>query len=778
MSQRGGSGTSSSASVLRALGVSPNAADSKASSGKISKASIAMAFKIEDFTWVSLLSACIDFLSDGGCEVRGTESYELHVQVISLLLVLVGTQASSSDLVRGHELASSSSSPEAELATLSKEGSVTQDPFLRAMMLLGSTSYMLPVSASSGSDLVSPPAGFTRALGLLRALLRNVCVDGVRTMSNNNVTGPRSNAAACKASHAISEKRQKALAALAKSGVSSATNASQDTNLTLGSDSAVSPSSPSRPVAAQPSLSTLSSTSTSSSSSSSSSSALLSAVSIPASFIGSLIFEDTDEVVGKPLAERSALLVLLMAHNFRADEASLSHNPYRKALSSLVDDKNSTAMTFSPPFKATLKSTPSVGAAISPFESISFKNMFSALVILCTSPLGTALLYTLIQTCPRFMEAVDSRTDVHTLVLPLLEQLYSVHCLGPDHRYLLLVILLVFTQDAAFCESASTRITISPSLTAWYTDRRLGEISLGSLMSLCLMRSVVATSALATAGANDSFLHTNAFAALSNLAPHTEKIHPYTAQKILLTLHSLHKKHRRLAVKLEEQSQNPASIPANLTNIERISGLVEHYEHCITVGCEAILAMCAPSLLPRNIDLLYAMIHERSLLDALGTDNYVEPAVRPLLAIVSHFSNVLHEEAKVRALKHLKSGSGGAAEAAVAEAEAKSIERTSSSNALPSIVNNLGLWEAADVARCLLAASKSWKEGGEAARARDTLSQTKFIYSEDKNPELFFVPHTYNLVYHFTPDLVWVPSSLKIFVNGPSDIYLIEEKTS
>jgi len=758
-----------SAAVLRVLGVAPNAADTKTSSGKVSKASIAMAFKLEDFTWVSLLSACIDFLSDGGCEVRGTESYELHVQVISLLLVLVGTQASSSDLVRGHELASSSSSPEAELATLAKEGSVTQDPFLRAMMLLGSTSYSLPTNASALPDLVSPPAGLTKALGLLRALLRNVCVDGVRTMTNNNITGPRSSAAACKASHSISERRQKALAALAKSGASTTNTSAQDVS-TLGSDSTnTSSSSPSRPVMSQP-------LSSSSASSSSSSSSLLSAVSIPAAFIGSLIFEDADEVVGKPLAERSSLLVLLMAHNFRADEASLSHNPYRKALGLLVDDKNTTAMTFSPPFKASPKSTTSVGASASPYESISFKNMFSALVVLCTSPLGTALLYTLIQTCPRFMEAVDSRTDVHTLILPLLEQLYSVHCLGPDHRYLLLVILLVFTQDAAFCESASTRITIPQAMTSWYTDRRLGEISLGSLMSLCLMRSVVATSALATAGANDSFLHTNAFAALSNLAPHTEKIHPYTAQKILLTLHSLHKKHRRLAVKLEEQSQNPASIPANLTNIERISGLVEHYEHCITVGCEAILAMCAPSLLPRNIDLLYAMIHERNLLDALGTDNYVEPAVRPLLAIVSHFSAVLHDEAKVRALKHLKSGSGGAAEAAVAEAEAKSVDNSSSSVSLPSIVNNLGLWEASDVAHCLLAAAKSWKEGGEAARARDTLSQTKFIYSEDKNPELFFVPHTYNLVYHFTPDLAWVTSSLKIFAQGPSDLYLIEEK--
>ena len=104
-------------------------------------------------------------------------------------------------------------------------------------------------------------------------------------------------------------------------------------------------------------------------------------------------------------------------------------------------------------------------------------------------------------------------------------------------------------------------------------------------------------------------------------------MHAHAAAKVLQTLHSLHKKHRRLAVRLDEHSQNPAGIAASLQNIERISGLIEHYEHCITIGCEALLAMCAPSLLPRNVDLLYALLHPtgRGLLDELARDAYFEP---------------------------------------------------------------------------------------------------------------------------------------------------------
>jgi His/Glu/Gln/Arg/opine family amino acid ABC transporter permease subunit len=47
-----------------------------------------------------------------------------------------------------------------------------------------------------------------------------------------------------------------------------------------------------------------------------------------------------------------------------------------------------------------------------------------------------------------------------------------------------------------------------------------------------------------------------------------------------------------------------------------------------------------PSLLPRNVDLLYALLHPtgRGVLDELARDAYFEPAVKPLLS-VSNRSN-------------------------------------------------------------------------------------------------------------------------------------------
>ena len=46
-------------------------------------------------------------------------------------------------------------------------------------------------------------------------------------------------------------------------------------------------------------------------------------------------------------------------------------------------------------------------------------------------------------------EHVLSRVDVDALLLPLLAQLYSVSMLTPDHRYILLITLLLFTQVRA-----------------------------------------------------------------------------------------------------------------------------------------------------------------------------------------------------------------------------------------------------------------------------------------------------------------------------------------
>lgn len=96
----------------------------------------------------------------------------------------------------------------------------------------------------------------------------------------------------------------------------------------------------------------------------------------------------------RPLAERSALLLLLLAHNCRSGlpEAPLAAlaNPYRTALASVEDS--------APAVPAAAKGAkPAAPAAVALAVGVSFKALFKALTLLCDYPLGTALLYTLMQ---------------------------------------------------------------------------------------------------------------------------------------------------------------------------------------------------------------------------------------------------------------------------------------------------------------------------------------------------------------------------------------------
>jgi len=72
------------------------------------------------------------------------------------------------------------------------------------------------------------------------------------------------------------------------------------------------------------------------------------------------------------------------------------------------------------------------------------------------------------------------------------------------------------------------------------------------------------------------------------------------------------------------------------------------------------------------------------------------------------------------------------------------------------------------VATALAAAARAWAGAGgsaDAAKARDTLAVSKYIYSEDKHPELFFVPYAWALTVAYTPDLCW-GDALPLFSAG------------
>jgi len=617
------------------------------------------------------------------------------------------------------------------------------------------------------SAAVSEGGGGTWACLLTAALLRNVAVDGSRNEDSDTV-GPSPTSSSGKASLSILTSRVASLDAYARGELGGLS--------TVGGGGAKAGGKPAAVSAALNGLADLATT----------------AITLPTTIVGKLL-EDTPDPVAKPLAERSALLLLLLSHNLRVMEGQVLINPYREALARL-SDSGVTSATYSlplPPVNALAKGVP-----------VHFKSLFSALVALGEQPLGVCLLYTLLQSSRGWCEMVLSRGDVDQLLLPLLKQLYSVSTLGSEHRYILLITLLLFTQvsssdsdsfscssfsfalrthariaaslttpppphkplpahpffqDAAFCETAHRRVRVPARSLAWFTERRLGDISLGSLLLTCVMRTVAVTSNFSTFNPSDTYLHTNCFAAAANMAPYTESLHPFAASRTLSTLSILHKKHKKAAEALRALGQPPIS-PTLADEEERLKNLLQFYDTSLRIGCETILATCAPASLPLNVSLLYALLRDRAVVDELAADTVFSEFALPLSAIINHFSKVVTLAISKRRLALAQSGSGGSGEVEAATAALEAATRgvqggvgggeTESAN-----TGDIIPWVESDVAAALIDAAKKWESGEEAEKAAKNLAEVKFQYEEDVNPELFFVPYIQSVIASYTSDL-------------------------
>ncbi|KAI8027247.1 Pleiotropic drug resistance protein 3 [Camellia lanceoleosa] len=93
------------------------------------------------------------------------------------------------------------------------------------------------------------------------------------------------------------------------------------------------------------------------------------------------------------------------------------------------------------------------------------------------------LLYSLVHGNSDFLEYVLVRTDLDTLLMPILETLYNASKETSNQIYMVLIILLVLSQDSSF--NASIHKLMLPSV-PWYQERLLHQTSLGSLMIIIL----------------------------------------------------------------------------------------------------------------------------------------------------------------------------------------------------------------------------------------------------------------------------------------------------
>jgi len=143
------------------------------------------------------------------------------------------------------------------------------------------------------------------------------------------------------------------------------------------------------------------------------------------------------------------------------------------------------------------------------------------------------LTYTLIHKNKSFSQYLFSKSDLEDLVIPLLRSLYTTKNLASNHASVLLILLLLLTQDGGFC-GAAHRTPIAANQ-PWFLEASTAGISLGSLMMSVLFRTAEANAITA----RQAEFHSYVLATIINLSTSSEQISEFTSKQIVGLLEDL-----------------------------------------------------------------------------------------------------------------------------------------------------------------------------------------------------------------------------------------------
>ncbi|XP_076903061.1 uncharacterized protein LOC143558012 isoform X3 [Bidens hawaiensis] len=247
------------------------------------------------------------------------------------------------------------------------------------------------------------------------------------------------------------------------------------------------------------------------------------------------------------------------------DETYFAENPYCKALENVRD------VEFD---RVDMEGNAHSG----PLVRLSFAHLFDTLGMCLADETTLLLLYALVHGNLVFLEYVLVRTDIDTLLMPLLETLYDASRRTSNQIYMVLIILLILSQDSSF--NASIHKLILPSV-PWYQERLLNQTSLGSLMVIILIRTVKYN----MSKMRDVYLHTNCLAALANMAPHVHRLSSYAAQRLVSLFDMLSRKYAKLAElkndKMQMSDKDDDKLPEDTVIVSRVAYIYRLFENRI-----------------------------------------------------------------------------------------------------------------------------------------------------------------------------------------------------
>ncbi|XP_017263091.1 dymeclin [Kryptolebias marmoratus] len=334
---------------------------------------------------------------------------------------------------------------------------------------------------------------------------------------------------------------------------------------------------------------------------------------------------------------------------------------------------------------------------------INFNSLYTALCEQQRSDQATLLLYTLLHQNANLKTYILSRTDMDNLVLPILEILYHVEERNSHHVYMALIILLILTEDDAFNRSIHEVVLKN---IFWYSERSLTEISLGSLLILVVIRTIQFN----MTRTRDKYLHTNCLAALANMSAQFRCLHQYAAQRIISLFALLSKKHNKV---LEQATQSLRGRQGDNTALPDYAQDLNVIEEVIRMMLE-IINSCLCNSLHHNPNLVYALLYKRELFEQFRMHPSFQDIMQNLDTVIGFFSQRLEQ-----------AGSD------------LSVER---------------------VQEVIMK--------GAQALPKDRLKkfpELKFKYVEEDQPEDFFIPYVWSLVFNSGVGLYWNPHGIELF---------------
>ncbi|XP_035212271.1 dymeclin-like [Stegodyphus dumicola] len=314
----------------------------------------------------------------------------------------------------------------------------------------------------------------------------------------------------------------------------------------------------------------------------------------------------------------------------------------------------------------------------------------------------TALLtYLLLHQNPSFRHHIVFSSEIYLLVVPLLKLLYNAPEKNSHLIYMSLIILLILSEEEYFDKQSHM---IKLKNVTWYTERALSEITLGGLIVLILIRTIQYN----MTRMHDKYLHTNCLAALANMSAHLQNLHPYVCQKFIGLLENMGKRYLRLIDQSRSDCQQSEDelLPSDL--MQDLSVLDEVLRMLLE-----ILNSCLTHQLRNNINFLYTILYKKDIFSMFRSNSNFQDIMQNIDSVLIFFSS------------HLES-----------------------------LEQNLSVLEVSEIIKSV---SLQWSK-----EKMKKFPELKFKYVEEGQPEDFFIPYLWSVVFH-SSDIYWNSKNILIF---------------